>query len=210
MSRAAGKHGPRERGQLAEEGIGDPRDIPGGRNHVANPEADRQAVPVPEPEWPYRRALLAHGVDPDEAGRTFRDPRLHGGQRGAPVLDAPVPPGESPVPVYIVERAGGRRVIRTAYPRSVQCPASTAAEPVRVCGANENRVELSLLNEDTATDIRFAENPGALAAGTGALLPWPGNSYQRLRTQGEIYAIGATGAGTPRLSVIEVFEDEGR
>ena len=228
MSRAAGKHGPRQviedlvdatglvdreqvtPGQLREEGIGEPRDIPGGLNHMANPPVTHPPVPVPEREWPYRRANLAHGVQPDEAGRNFRDPRLTGGQRGKPPKSAEAAPRATPVPVYIVEGEAGPGVVRSAFPRSVQCPASTSAEPIRVCGRNENRVEIHILNEDTATDIRFAANLSALAAGTGALLPWPSNSYVRIRTQDELYAIGATGAGTPRLSIIEVFEEQDR
>jgi hypothetical protein len=77
-----------------------------------------------------------------------------------------------------------------------------------VCGRNENRVEIQLLNEDTATDIRFATTLVQLAAGSGALLPWPANSYLTIKTQGELYAIGASGSGTPRLSIIEVFEQD--
>lgn len=228
MSRAAGKHGPRQvledlidatglvdtggptEGQLREEGVGEPREIPGGKNHLANPPLTHPPVPVPEQEWPYRRAVLAHGVPPDEAGRNYRDPRLTGGQRGKPARTEQPAPRATPVPVYIVEGEAGPGVVRSAFPRSVQCPASTSAEPVRVCGRNENRVEVLILNEDTATDIRFAANLSALAAGTGALLPWPSNSYVRLRTQDELYAIGATGTGTPRLSVIEVFEEQDR
>jgi hypothetical protein len=193
-----------EPGVRRQEGIGEPRDIPGGLNHLANPPVKHQTVPVPEPEWPYRQSMLAHGVPPDEHGRHDRDPRLSGGQRGqAPA--AKLAPRVSPVPVYIVESEGGPSSIRRAFPRSVTCPASTSAEPIRVCGRNPDRVKISLLNEDTATDIRFATNLTALSAGTGALLPWPANTYLTLETQDEIYAIGATGSGTPRLSIVEVF-----
>jgi hypothetical protein len=228
MGRAAGKKGPgrdpvsqaiEDLKQLAgfgsdddgsdpgvrrQEGIGEPRDIPGGLNHLANPPVQQQAVPRPEPEWRFRQSMLAHGVPPDEAGRHDRDPRLSGGQRGQAAAEK-IAPRVSPVPVYIVESEGGPSSIRRAFPRSVTCPASTSAEPIRVAGRNPDRVKISLLNEDTATDIRFATNLTALSAGTGALLPWPGNSYLTLETQDEIYAIGATGSGTPKLSIVEVF-----
>jgi len=227
MGRAAGKRSPRDPvsqaiedlkqlaglgagddgsdpGVRRQEGIGEPRDIPGGQNHLANPPVKQQAVPRPEPQWPYRQSMLAHGVPPDEAGRHDRDPRLSGGQRGQAPQEK-IAPRVSPVPVYIVESEGGPSSIRKASPRSVTCPASTSAEPVRVCGRNPDRVKISLLNEDTSTDIRFATNLAALSAGTGALLPWPNNSYLTLETQGELYAIGATGSGTPRLSIVEVF-----
>ncbi len=206
MSRAAGKHGPRSRGQLAEEGIGDPRDIPGGRNHLANPEVSRETVPVPETEWPYRRALLAHGVDPDEAGRTFRDPRLSGGQRGAPVLDAPVPPGESPVPVYIVERAGWPRPQAYVDARHLTVPAASG-EPVMVCPANPARSLVQLLNEDSSHNVRFGrledlqyDAQNAVITG-GARLPSGASGYTILRTQDALYAISET-SSTVTISVV--------
>lgn len=223
MGRAQGKHTPRivadleqvlgvtpegqTEGERREEGIGDPRDIPGGRNHRGNPPVPRFAVPGKPHEYPYRRADLAHGVPPDEAGHYDRDPRLSGAHAGH------VKPGQAPhrppdpVPVYIVQEAGGPGKVRSAAPRSITCPASTSAEPVRVCGLNPARVKIMLLNEDTATDIRFGTDLAVLAAGVGALLPWPANTYTTLETQGELWAIGATGAGTPRLSIIEITED---
>ena len=194
-------------GQRREEGIGEPRDIPGGLNHRANPPVEHEKAPFKDPGWQYRRANLAHGVPPDEAGYYERDPRLsnnqHGGGHAALHHEVSRP---SPVPVYLVEGEEGGRVRREVALRSITCPASTAAEPARVCGRNESRVEIRLLNEDTATDIRFAPTLAALAAGTGALLPWPGNTYLALPGQGELFAIGATGAGTPRLSIIETYE----
>ena len=222
MSRAQGKRTPRwvgleellggggqdhaTEGERREAGATeDERVIPGGLNHLANPPVKTQAVPVPAQDDPYRRSLLAHGVLPDGKHHD-RDPRLAGGQRGQAKM-APAPPKQTPVPVYIVEGRDAT-VIKSASPRSVQCPASTSAEPVRVCGRAPDRIEIQVLNEDTTTDIRFATNLAPLAAGNGALLPWPSNTYLALPTQGELYAIGASGTGTPRLSIIEVFEDE--
>ena len=197
-------------GEKREEGIGDGYDYaaermpPGGQNHLGNPPVTRQPVPVPDREWPYRRANLAHGVPPDGKHHD-RDPRLSGGQRGQARTE-PAPPRQTPVPVYIVE-GHDSAVIKSASPRSITCPASTSAEPVRVCGRDQRRVEIQILNEDTATDIRFATNLAPLAAGNGALLPWPSNSYVTIKTQGELSAIGASGSGTPRLSIIEVFDE---
>lgn len=194
-------------GDRREEGIGEPRDIPGGLPHLANPPVEHEKPPYKDPGWEYRRADLAHGVPPDEAGYYERDPRLSNNQ-GRPghveLRHETLPP--SPVPVYLVEGEGGGKVRREVALRSITCPASTAAEPARVCGLNEHRVEIRLLNEDTATDIRFAPTLAALAAGTGALLPWPSNTYLALPGQGELFAIGATGSGTPRLSIIETYE----
>ena len=191
-------------GEREEQGIGPDREIPGGLNHLGNPPVQRQAVPVPESLWPYYRDDLAHGVEPD--GKAYdRDPRLSGGQHGAPP-ETKITPRQNPVPVYLVEQDGGPGTIRSASPRHITCPASTNAEPARICGKNPYRVEVRLLNEDTATDIRFAQRPSDLTGGGGALLPWPANTYLSLPTQDELYCIGATGAGTPLLSIVEVFD----
>ena len=205
-----GKDRPQTEGERREEGIGDERDIPGGISHNdANPAVVRQNVGSKPAEWRYRKDL-AHGVPPDEAGHHDRDgdhlqPR--GGQSGRPKYEQATSK-PLPVPVYIVEEAGGRDAVKTASPRSQTCPASTAAEPIRLCGINPRRVRIALLNEDTATDIRFGHDLAALAAGTGALLPWPMNSYLWLDTQDELFAIGASGSGTPKISIIEVFQGE--
>ena len=225
MGRAQGKRTPRgvldsltggpggtelSGGEERELGIGDERDIPGGaqaRPHIGNPEAERQPVPVPAHEWPYRRALLAHGVPPDGL---HHDREVHGrpegGQHGHPDYHLPVP-APSAVPVYIVERAGQKDSLRTASPRMVTCPASTAAEPVRVCGRNADRIEIQLLNESQSSNIRFGHDLAVLAAGRGALLPWPSNSYVTVKTQDELFAISAD-SGTPALSIVEVFQGE--
>lgn len=208
MSRAAGKHGPRSRGELAEEGIGDPRDIPGGRNHVANPAAPAQDVPVPVPEWPYRRADLAHGVPPDEAGRQFRDPRLSGGQRGAAVLDEPPAPGLPPVPVYIVERTGGNRPQAYADTRHLTVPAASA-EPVMLCPANPARSLVQMLNEDSSHNVRFGrledlqyDAQNAVVTG-GARLPSGASGYTILRTQDALYAVSETSSAVVISVILE-------
>lgn len=187
---------------------GDPRDIPGGKQHIANPPVKQQRGYSKPVEDPYRNALLAHGVLPD--GNVMdRDPRLSGGQRVVRPEYEKIVPEQHPVPVFIVEGTASPGVIRQAAPRSVTCPASTSAEPIRVASMNPRRIRIGLLNEDTATNIRFATGLSELAAGTGALLPWPTNSYTWLETQGEIWAIGDTNnaSGTPRLSIIEESEE---
>jgi hypothetical protein len=230
MSRAQGKHPrrgvietliedltgsgdkPLTEGERAQLGIGEPRDIPGGKNHLANPPVKTETVPVPAREYPYSNAILAHGVEPEGHMHT-RDPRLTGGQTAeAPKYTKP-PAVASPVPVFIVEGSEGAKIIRTASPRFITVPAATSGVPVRVVGKNEDRVEVRLLNEDTATDIRIAVSPGDLSLDVensvitgGGLLPWPCNSYLAFPTQDELYAIGKTGTGTPKLSIIEIFE----
>lgn len=203
MSRA---HGRRGTGRTPDPQYGSfDKGIPGGIRHVdANAPAGQQEPAVAEPLDEFR-GMMAHGVPPLDVGHYNREMAEHARHPYKPRYED-LPPAASPVPVYIVEGTAAPGVIRGAYPRSITCPASTSAEPARLCGRNPDRVEIRLLNEDTATDIRIAADLAALAAGTGALLPWPSNTYLAIPTQGELWAIGATGSGTPRLSIIEIFE----
>jgi hypothetical protein len=193
-----------ESGNLQAREFGVPQaDLPGGKGHTVNAPTrpEKPAVP-PERPADYHKY---HGVPSDDGQYEVPD-----GEVGRTPKPAPVPKVPDAVPVYLVEGAEGR-VIRTASPRHIIVPASTAAEPVRVCGKDPRRVEVLLLNEDTATDIRVSETRNGLISGPGnvlggALIPWPANSYTAIATQDELYAIGAKGAGTPLLSIIEVFE----
>jgi hypothetical protein len=109
---------------------------------------------------------------------------------------------EPPVPVRIVQEVP--RTIRTSTARNFTCTAA-GGEPVRLCPIDPNRVSVKILNEDTASNIRFAHLPGELAGGGGALLPWPGNSYVEIATQDELWAVSAD-TGTPKISVVQVFD----
>jgi hypothetical protein len=195
----------RESGNLQAREFGVPQaDLPGGKGHTVNPPTrpEKPAVP-PERPADYHKY---HGVPSDDGQYEVPD-----GEVGKTPKPAPVEKIPDAVPVYIVEGTSAR-VIRTASPRHIICPASTAAEPVRVCGKNTRRARIGLLNEDTATDIRIGAARGDLLTGPGgalggSLVPWPCNSYLWLETQDELYAIGAKGSGTPLLSIIEVFEE---
>ena len=197
----------RESGDLQSREFGVPQaDLPGGKGHTVNAPTPH-ARPALKPERPadYHKY---HGVPSDDEQYETPPPGV-----GRIPRQAPVPRVPDAVPVYIVESATAR-IIRTASPRHIICPASTAAEPVRVCGKDSRRVEILLLNEDTATNIRIGVSRGDLVTGPGAspggaLIPWPTNTYTKFATQDELFAIGASGAGTPLLSIIEVFE-EGR
>ena len=192
-------------GQEREEGIGEPRDIPGGRDHLANPPVVVEGAPKKHAAWQYSRADLAHGVPPDVAGYWEADTRLAHRQRGGagPLHHEISLP--SPVPVYLVEGAGGARTLRQAVPRSLTVPANTTAEPVRVCSRNDTRVEIRLLNEDGTNGIRFASTLAALSSGTGALLPKSATSYLTLPGQNDLWAV-SDGAATAKLSVVEIYE----
>ena len=101
---------------------------------------------------------------------------------------------------------GGGDVFLSSSPRHLTVAASTGADPTRLCGRNPRRNRIGLLNEDTATNARFAQRPSDLVNGGGALLPWPNSAYLWLETQDELYA-QSTGAAVI-VSVIEEFEQE--
>jgi hypothetical protein len=231
MGRAAGKHTPRgvERrtaldsffnagddetpGDERQEGIGAERHIPGGRNHLANPPVLEQVVPVPEREYPFREAILAHGVPPDGA-HWPRDPRLSGGQRGTPPSAKPSEFQPIPVPVYIVERTGGRRSTAIADTRRFTVP-GYSSEPILVCSDSPSRSLVQMLNEDSTHNVRFGrledltfDAQNNVITG-GSRLPAGASGYTVLRTQAEIYAISET-SSTAVISVILESELPGR
>lgn len=189
---------------------GVPSPIPGGREHITNAETMRQQAPVPD-AWPESRDLNAHGVPPSshttrERAEMERGPNTVHRDRPQhhPVKEKP-----TPIPVYVVQD-GLPSVLRSAAPRHFQLPAASgaaAADPVLICGRDKTRTAVLLLNESTSSDIRFAQRPADLNNGGGALLPWPGNSYLRLDTQDQLYAISKD-TGTPIISVIQIFERE--
>lgn len=187
---------------------GHPSPIPGGQNHIKNAPAVRHTVPTP-PSDPEIGMGNTHGVipgshtnaeradaerGPNTVHATMPRPRTH------PVHERP-----QPIPVFIVQDAHND-VLRSAAPHSISVPADTA-DPVRLCGRDTTRAEVLLLNESTTTDVRFAQRPSDLNAGGGALLPWPANSYLRLRTQDELYGLSASGTAAT-VSVVQVFERE--
>ena len=184
--------------------------IPGLTGNISNYETVRQTVPVGDSLEEFR-GMMAHGVPPGEEttgerALMERDGTLAQHRPPSPPQHQQARQVVPPVPVYLVEGAGGPRVFRTAYPRHIQLQAA-GGDPVRVAGRNLDRVRIGLLNEDISNDIRFAFAPGELNLEGGALLPWPANSYTWLETQDELYAISA-GSGTPLLSIIEEYEQE--
>lgn len=212
--RARGKHTPRGLGAPNTpegDGIGasdrmqsDPSPIPGGRVHLENPPVIRQRTPVPDSR-PEITDQNAHGVQPESHTARERAEFMRGPNAVRPIVPLYEAPAAEPVPVpvRIVEQRSPT-ILRAAAPHSISLQASTG-EPVRLCGQDPNRVDILILNESTSSDIRFATRQVELTAGGGALLPWPSNSYLRLTTQDELWAISAD-SGTPRISIIQEFE----
>jgi hypothetical protein len=185
--------------------------IPGLTGNIANYETVRRPVPAGESLEEFR-GMMAHGVPPgeettEERARMERDGTL--AQHNPPALPEHYVPAVKPaaVPVYITTRRGGPESYLTASPRSITVP-SNNSDPVRVCGRNPKRNRVLLLNEDTATNIRFALRPSDLTNGGGALLPWPTNSYLVLETQDELFASTVSATLSVIMSVIEEFDQE--
>lgn len=223
MSRAKGRQAPQRQPKADEikpdspEGRqlglsarvqGHPSPIPGGQNHLTNAPAVRHRVPVP-PSDPEIGMGNAHGVIPGSHTNAERADA----ERGPNTVHATMPRPQhhpahdrpAPIPVYVVQDARNN-VVRSAAPHAITVPANTA-DPVRLCGRETSRVEVMLLNESTTTDIRFAQRPSDLNNGGGALLPYPSNSYLKIRTQDELYALSASGTAAT-ISIVQVFERE--
>lgn len=191
---------------LSKRVQGHPSPIPGGRQHISNAPAVRHTVPTP----PSDREIgmgNAHGVVPGSHTNAERADAERGPNTIHHTMSPPRPPVQherpQPIPVFVVEDSH-RDVIRTAAPHAITVPVSTA-EPVRLCGVDSSRSEVMLLNESTVTDVRFAQRQSDLNNGGGALLPWPANSYLKIKTQDELYALSASGTAAT-VSIIQVFE----
>ena len=212
--RARGKHTPRgiaEPNTPAGDGIGasdrmqaDPSPIPGGKVHLENTPTVRQRTPVPDSP-PEIKDLNAHGMTPGTHTARERAEFQRGPNGVKPIVPSFDAPALEPVPVPVrVVQQRSPVIVRFAAPHSISLQASTG-EPVRLCGQDPNRVDILILNESTTSDIRFATRQAELTSGRGALLPFPNNSYLKLVTQDELWAISAD-SGTPRVSIIQEFE----
>jgi len=208
MSRASGRHGPREpqisEDEAREYGIRDTGQIPGGLTHLGNPPVRQYQPPVP-PKLKEFRGQDAHGVPPQDVGEYNREVQRERSRPYDPEFAAR-PPGPSPVPVYVVEKAGGPRPLNEAATGHLTVPAYTA-QPVPVCGEDSRRSLVQLLNEDSTHDIRFGkleqlqfDAANSVITG-GCLLPAGATGYTVIRTQGDLWAISAD-SSTPKLSFI--------
>lgn len=206
MSRAAGKHGPRQPElspeQQHEFGI-DTRDIPGGAIHIVNHPTVHHKPPVPEKLAEFR-GDMAHGVPPSEHGHRDREvPATRKDPYTGPPAGGPPPA----VPVYIVERGLGEKAITHTVTNRITVPVA-GSTPVMLCGADHARSAVLLLAEG-ANVVRFADNLAQLAGPVGqipaAALPINATSYLRLGSQDKLYAItDAATAGA--VSIIREFD----
>jgi hypothetical protein len=191
---------------LSDRVQGHPSPIPGGRPHISNAPAVRHTVPTP-PSDPEIGMGNAHGVQPGSHTNAERADAERGPNTVHATMPRPRPhrPQERPlpIPVFVVQDANND-VLRSAAPRNVTVPGN-GSDPIRLCGRDQTRTAVYLLNESTAQNIRFAQTLADLTNGGGALLPWPTNSYQKFDTQDELWAISTSGTAAT-VSVVQVFE----
>ena len=186
-------------GQGRELGL-DSRDIPGGLEHLSNPE-----TPSAKPAVPARQHLPSmneHGVPDDNPDAPHEQP-----EAGDVLIPEPVPESREyyAVPVYMVSEPGKvGRVRRDVIADRIPVPADTDP-PVRVCARDDNRVTVSLLCDDAANDVRIAHNQATLIEGGGAFLSHSATGYLHLPAQGEIWAL-STASSLSHLSYVLVTE----
>lgn len=212
MSRAHGKHGPRDVPQPAPGtpegnyiGVEDPHQ-PGGQNHIGNTPVETQKVPVPQ-HRPTYRGMMAHGVSAP-ATHYEREDISHA---KAKAKVEPPPKEVVPVPVVIVEGQQGSRPLKTLSISRIIVPAVGSA-PVRICPQDQSRTQVLLFNEDSTYDIRFStviadlmQDPGSTLPVGGALLLHGMADYQKFDCQATMFAVCTT-AHTPQLSVVMEIE----
>jgi hypothetical protein len=207
--------GPGTYAPAGEESITEPAELPGGEEHLVNEET----VQEPTEYKPLRPVDYnkEHGVPPLDWATEYDLPSTWPpGVRVTRPEPEPVVPDA--VPVYVVQGQQDAKKLRRLAAYNVSVPAAGSDEPTRVCNVDPDRVEIRLLNEDSANDIRISSDLEELAvtsaqgtgsAGNGALL-WHGtNSYTDIKTQDEIWAICESGTTPSRLSVLIVTEAYG-
>ncbi len=184
----------RESGNLLSREYGVPQaDLPGGQTHVVNPETHPHRPPgVPERPADYHKY---HGVPSDDGPYETPDPSV-----GRAPRPAPLPETHDAVPVYVVEGPGGGKVTRSTGCDSISVD-PLGSDPTRLLNRDAQRVKVHLLNEDSSTNVRVGSR-SELAEGRGAMLPAVTNSYLRLDTQDELWAVTVSATLSARVSVI--------
>jgi hypothetical protein len=198
---------------LSDRMVYDTSPIPGGRTHLTNAPTERQQVPIPVPDLEYG-GMMAHGVTPDRHTTTERAEAERGPNDHEPIQPRflPAPDVAPAVPVFIVERAGGPRKLRTLASAVFTVPQNTGFDPIRIAGRDYTRKTVSLLVETAAgaagaapIGIRIAHELGDLSIGQGALVRAGGTSYLELDCQDELFALSADGSACT-LSVLYQYE----
>jgi hypothetical protein len=191
---------------------GAPSPIPGGKTHIVSPQTFQQKPAAPNPsDFTDLPVDNVHGVPPTSHNGYTRAQLTQGKLANRKPADqyyeAPRKP-VIPIPVRIVETQNDI-VFRSAAPYNlVLNPQGTPSGETRICGRDPKRHHVMILNESSAHNFRIAQRPTDLNNHGGALIPWPSNSYVKIYTQDELYAI-SDDTGSPQVSIIQVFDQPG-
>jgi hypothetical protein len=194
--------------QVAEFGLSD-HHLPGGVLHPTLEPLERERL-HPKVPGPFYDGIMSHGVpidtgNPPNHGRIAPAwPARHGHEASDIPRHEVIETEPDPVPVYVVERAGGGKGRLDTATVNRTAPVS-GSDPVRLTAQDLRRQRVGLLNEDAAHDARVSKSLADLAQGKGILLPHGATSYLWLNTQDDLFAVG-TSANTVAISVITEYE----
>jgi hypothetical protein len=155
---AGGEPGSDKAREIGQSALQDPAGspIPGLTGNIVNYETVRQKVPIPEPRDEYE-GILAHGVPnssqtTEERATMAREGTLAQFDPAAPPRLRKPPVIPEPIPVTIVEQAGGGRPITSLAGNRVSIPAQ-GSSATRVTGRDETRTDLYLMVETSAASL---------------------------------------------------------
>lgn len=165
--------------------------------NVVNHETPRQVVPVGEPRE-QNAGWMAHGVPPEADTTEERASAMRGGPdvgRAGWKAPRPVTPAPVPVPVYIVDAAGGSRPLTTmATNRFTIAAAGTAATRISGRDTSRNTMYVQVENAPGSTST-------LLAAGATPAVPATGVAAQNTSAYPVSVVIAANGATITAVSV---------
>lgn len=168
----------------------DDREIPGGLPHLGNAETHSEKAKVPVSET--IPSINEHRVYDPKRAEKYDNPE--GGKVVIP-KPAALPDERYAVPVYNVEHPGKTRMHLMALADNILVPVPSAtADPIAICGKDYGRLEVLLLNEDPANDVRVSEERSFLLEGRGAIIKHGATGYTKIRTQDTLYAAASTAA----------------
>jgi hypothetical protein len=128
--------------------------IPGLTGNIVNYETVRQVPEKEQESFDEYRGMMAHGVPnasevTEERALMVRDGTIAQHRPPGPPKHHVPDTVPSPVPVFIVEAAGGTRPLCTLAGQKITIPA-TGTTPARVTARDETRTDLWLRIENTA------------------------------------------------------------
>jgi len=196
--------------ERAEFGVADPP-LPGGILHPPAEKVEHGKL-HPKVPGPYYDGVMAHGVpidveNPPNHGRITPTPQARHGHEASDIPRHEVIETEpDPVPVYIVQRAGGGKGKLATATDSRTAPVA-GSDPVRLTSQDLRRTRVALLNEsgDSGHDFRFSTSLADLAMGKGALVSHLSHSYLWLHTQDDLYAVSVDTTAVA-VSVLQEYE----